>query len=526
MTNLNLKIFFSVLAISAATSCSRIQFKDVSAASQIDPQKKAEPTPFPSKPLNYVFEKELPLQSKNESFIQDTALDNTITLTFRAKDSEGFNINNVKKEDLLVDENQKNISDFSLTQDQQNIGKKVDVVIVLDVTNSMEETIQLVKEKVSGFVHQLEAKKWNSTLCLVTFRDDTVQTCSRIVEDDPRTPQNENLDYFLGELAKAKTKPSGDWDENQLKGLIDASEKTPWRDNAQRVEVLMTNSTFSYAPQNRGDAGDKAPTYEETVSVLSRKQINLFTVAPKAAGYSKAFSPQWSALHEIRGGSYFNFQKMLSGSVPLDQIFNSIIDRLATDYKLTYSSNTNGLDSELPLAQRLSRIQFKNSNAGSITLVQQSADWPSGTPEMRKKWKLSSPVSRMGLQKIYVNGVLVSKTDYSLDNSELIFKKAPKSQAQISIVYDTLDLEQSLSQFSFDFKSEADLLHSRWFINDEIIESAKLNVHFDANSNVWKIDFSKLTENDLMNYKVFSDRKLKIRLITDSSAEESLQVKH
>lgn len=519
MKNLKFKKIFYGLTLLIATSCSRTQFKD---ASQVVPGSNKSNSPaVPVKPNLFVFEKELSFKSLTESFLQEPSQDNQIEITFRAKDSEGFNLGNIKKEDLLVDENLKPVGNFILSLDQQNIGKKVDLVIVLDVTNSMEETILLVKSKVTGFVKQLEAKKWNSALCLVTFRDDTAQTCSRIVEDDPLTARNENLDFFLAELAKAKTIPSGDWDENQLKGLIDASEKTPWRDNAQRVQILMTNSTFSYAPQNRGDAGDKAPTYEETLSVLGKKQINLFTVAPKAPGYDKAFTASLPALHEMTGGSYFNFQKMINGSVPLDQIFNSIIDRLATDYKLTYSSEANSLDAELPLSQRSIRVQLKNTSQGQITVIGQKADWPTGRPELRKKWKLASQASPSGQRKVFVNGQLLGPADYSIDNAEIILKKAPRSKSIIQIVYDPLDLNQALPQFSLAFNSNADLTRARWLINDQFVDAGKLNIKFEPETNLWKIDFSKLSDGDIFFLEIYKNRKLKIRVTADSSIEES-----
>jgi len=494
-----------------ASSCSRIQFREVN----LDQNQKVSET-LPE--ITHVFEKNIQLRSTRERFVQETALDNQIEFVFSAQDSEGFNFSQIKKEDLAIAENNKVVSEFNFDFDQQNIGKKVDLVIVLDVSNSMEETILLVKEKVKGFVKTLEQKRWNSTLCLVTFRDHTVSTCTRLVEDDPKTAKNENLEYFLAELAKAKTKPSGDWDENQLRGLIDAAEKTPWRNNAQRVAVLMTNSTFNYAPNSKGDAGSDAPTYEETLSVLKKKQLQVFTVAPKAAGYDKAFSSDLSPLHRSRGGAYFNFSQMLNGRVPLDQIFQAIIDRLSTEYRVIYSCDGNALDPGLTLNSRQIRLALKSDPTIQFHLLRSNADWPQGRPELKKKWRLKSQALRSGIKTVKVNGKAISSSTYSVENSELHFAKAPSTQSSIEVEYDSSDLQQLLGKPTV-VKSNVNLKLARFAINGYEVPVEKLNLEHDS-KNLWFVDLSGLTESDLFELKVYPDRQLNLKIESASTIEE------
>jgi hypothetical protein len=426
-------LFISCLAL-ATLSCAKHEFQNVEGIAQSLPDVNTE-----------AFQKsqKTAYTAKQVRFTQDRFEKNRTQVLFQVFDRLGRGVMGLDETAFEARENGLDFQNFSIDSSSQNLGKKVDIVFVLDVTNSMEQIIQSVKSKVRDFAESFSNQKIDGTLCLVTFRDATVKKCLVLTADDPRTPNNENIDQFFEDVSNARTKPAGDWNENQLRGLIDAAVSTPWRDMAQRMAVLITNSPFSYAPGNTGNAGSNAPTYQATVDTLRDQGVTVFTIGPQnTKGYDKKFNDQLDSLHLINGGKYFQYSKVLSGEISMEDIFNQIIDAVAANYTLDYAvEDQTGLKPELPLQARAVTVRAKNPDYRVRTLSLRS-NQPNGRPELKKQFKLqrTARADQRNFQ-VRVQGQLVPA---DISETEVRFAQAPSAGSEIEVTYDPESLLETM----------------------------------------------------------------------------------
>lgn len=385
----------------------------------------------------YSHESIVPYKQKTDFFKQDQYEKNHTGISFEVIDSQGQSVSGLGKSDLEVFEEDTLVDQFDLSSSQQNLGQKADIVFVFDVTSSMQPTIDNAKAKVAEFVEDLRKQNIEAALCLVTFRDHTESKCEHIIENNPNTPQNENLDNFLTELSKISARGGGDTDENQLRALIDAARWTPWRTNSQKIAVLVTDAGFHYAPDNKGAAGGDAPTYEEAVRVVDAAGMMVFAIAPKKPGYNKPFD-KMPALPEISGGEYFNYTDMVRGKISMSSIFSRIVERISTYYSVSYfvEDQSSSLDPKKPLNIRKFKIKTKNNNY-RVRILSTRSNWPQGRPELRSEWKLSKkPRQKLDQLKIYVNGE-DWRAQATLVKDNVLFKVYPPQGADIEVSYDT-----------------------------------------------------------------------------------------
>jgi hypothetical protein len=421
------KILILISLIVVTTSCAKHTFENVTSE-------------MPETPLEDKFESFSKTQSTvyspmQVSFTQDQHDRNRTQVMFQVIDRLGRGVMGLTAADFEARENGVDFSRFTIDSSSQNLGKKVDIVFVLDVTNSMEQVIQEVKSKVRDFAESFRLQRVDGTLCLVTFRDSTVKKCLVLTQDNPNTPNNENIDQFFEDISAARTKPAGDWQENQLRGVIDAAVSTPWRDMAQRMAVLITNSNFSYSPGNTGNAGSNAPTYQDTVQTLIDRGVTVFTIGPRnTPGYDRRFSNQLDAMHAINNGKYYQYSKVLSGEIRMEDIFNQIIDAVAANYKLNYTVEEQpGLSPELPLHGRNVLVEAKNQEF-RVKKIATTSNQPNGRPELKRQFRLSRPARLV--QKSFRVRVAGQVVPAQINGTHVVFAEAPRQGAVIEASYD------------------------------------------------------------------------------------------
>lgn len=180
-----------------------------------------------------------------------------------------------------------------------SIRPPLDIVFVLDVTNSMDPQIQGVRNGVGQFVKALRDKELDVRIGLVAFRDilfDDVPFEILKFNGDPFTTDTK---VFAGEVGKLKAMGGGDDPESSLDAM-DKAASLPFRDNALRVLLLITDA----APQKKGNSLQMPAALKQ----LKAKKIDQVHLIVKQADL-----PSYQALQKMPGGfkgGYFDFEKV------------------------------------------------------------------------------------------------------------------------------------------------------------------------------------------------------------------------
>ncbi len=318
----------------------------------------------------------------------------------------------------------------------------------------MKAEINSIKENVRNFVSDLQNQLVHANLCLVTFKDDVENTCSKFVLDNPSTPENENIDYFLDQLNKVDVGGGGDPRENSLGGTLNAVKNTDWNVGSQRMVILFTDAYFWVQPIHRHEREAQfAPTYPEVLEAIEDKGANVFVVAPKAGGYSKNYF-KYPGMPQVSGGTWFNIKHLRKGQITIDGIFDYIRETIRTTYEIKYTAEENSLDPTLPIAMRQLTIESTETEKFvSIQLDDHQSNMPNGRPDLKDRFLLSgtSPVNEDTLL-VYLNGV--ETLDYRVENGYLIFPIPPTQGSRILAQYELGNLIDNVVTRPFVLKGD------------------------------------------------------------------------
>ncbi len=394
-----------------------------------------------------------PYSSKVETFKQDDLLENQVTLSFQAFKSDGDSLTSLNKNDFQLSENGQNINNFSFNS-KSSVVSKADIVFVIDKTGSMKDEINGVKENVRNFVNELRSVNILANLCLVTFNDRVQDECLSFQADDPSTPNNENLDDFLDRLERVSVTGGGDINENQLAGLISAAERTPWRSDAQRITILMTDEGFSHTG-NPGDAGSDARGYKETYDILKAQRVINYIVGPSIPGYSSPFSStpalaledNYFDIKELIENASFSFASEVGADSKKDlgDILTEIATSLSTVYTITYNVNQNNLNPNLKVSQRNVELDVVTHAGSRVVLKPLTATYPEGHPVRRSQWALRHEINSGNRAKVYVDEVKMSEINYSIDDQIITFNSPPEAGAFIKVIYASAKISGGLN---------------------------------------------------------------------------------
>lgn len=497
MKTATLQSILMILVTLTMAACAKHQFNE--SASTIDA-----PATFGQFEQNLFFKYEPAV----EVFDQDVLDFNKISASFEVLDSQGRNVNNLTEQDFDITENDQPVSKYKLSSSSNNLGTKADIVFILDVSSSMDSSIKQVKDRVRGFVDDMKAQNIQAQLCLVTFRDHTEKACTSVVQDNPETVVNENLEDFLNEVNKLKSSGGGDIEENQLRAIIDAATKTPWRSGAQRMAVMITDAAFHYAPDNAGDAKEDAPRYQDTSLAILNSQMMTFIVGPNKAGYSKNFSGL-PPLTSYSGGSYFSFDDIKNGKKTLGDVLQAVIQRIVTKYSVEYVVDDNSwLDPKLPVQWRKLKVKGKQNQSWSIKLDSLLSTLPLGRPEYRK----SFPLARRTFDpEVYINNLKVLPSEYSFQGTEIKFKQAPSAGVQVKVVYHPSDLREYLKTDVQVWPADLDLIALKVKLNGISVPVGRLQLIVDEQGQ-YTFDPSKIAFQEGDPYQIIKNGGLKVEV--------------
>ena len=389
-----------------------------------------------------------PLNYSEAAFEQIPNLTNEMTLMAYITQS-GAGARDLVKSDFVLSENSVGVSDFTVSKESSKKNQVVDIVFVVDVTGTMSEFIETAKQRLRQFILNSRAQGYHTRMCLSTFGDYTVKKCDRFFDNDPSGDMTQTNE-LISELAKLRAfKGAGqdpgwpDYDENPMRALIDASQ-APFRTDAQKFVILVTDAGFLYSPGNQGMIGDNAPQMSEVSKALEESQATVFGVTPSLPGYTSSFQGYQSIVDKSKG-EHFLFSDVIAGKVTLDQILSKIIDRINSTYRLTYIvDNIPNLDPTAPLDQRQVSLQLTSAQLGKIEDVKVSATFPTGKPQFIKNWKLSDQQIYKNDIQVTVNSTPVSGSHFSFSEGYIKFNSAPPASAKVKVRYLYADMYANL----------------------------------------------------------------------------------
>ncbi len=157
-----------------------------------------------------------------------------IDLIFKSQIEEtGQYLKDLSKENVFFYEDLMKIEDFTLGKDTSGGVNQADIIFVLDVTGSMSDEIDGVKENIVEFADSLSAQGVDFRLGMVTFLDE-VENIYDFTSNVQQFQQYVNQQYAHG---------GGDMPENSLEALM-AATQFDFRPMANRVFIWITDASY------------------------------------------------------------------------------------------------------------------------------------------------------------------------------------------------------------------------------------------------------------------------------------------
>lgn len=175
-----------------------------------------------------------------------------VSVRFSAsEEASGRYLFNLENENVFVYEDQTRIYDFSLIPDTTSGNNSVDVVFVLDVTGSMGDEINGVKDNLGAFAQNLDEQGVDYRLAMVTFLDE-VENIYDFTSD---------VNLFQTHIDAQYAHGGGDWKENSLEAIYTATQ-LQFRDSASREFIWITDAGYHV------NTGPTTLTVEDVVDAL------------------------------------------------------------------------------------------------------------------------------------------------------------------------------------------------------------------------------------------------------------------
>lgn len=264
--------------------------------------------------------------------------DGGVELDFGLTNQAGQPVGNITKDNVQVTEDGQPAKILYFRGVGQ--GRPVDIVFVLDVTESMQPYIDAVKQNIIDFVHDLQANNRDYRLGLVTFEDYVVSQYPDC-NCEYRNTMTSDVNKFIGWVGGLHATGGGDIPEDQLDGLAYAA-TLPFRPEAQGIVILVTDAPPHVAgdgPDREGDEAYRihhpdanADVTEETgpkVAALYQKDgLTLYAVAPPPF-----IAPEYAGIVQATHGKLYN---IVTEENRFSDLVREIGHSIATEYSLTY----------------------------------------------------------------------------------------------------------------------------------------------------------------------------------------------
>jgi hypothetical protein len=264
--------------------------------------------------------------------------DGGVQLDFGLTDSNGNPVGNLRPDNVKVfeDGKQAKILDFRGVGQ----GRPVDIVFVMDVTESMQPYIDAVKQNIISFAQDLAANNRDYRLGLVTFEDYVISKYPDC-NCPYRSAMTSDVHQFIDWVSGLHAGGGGDIPEDQLDALAYAA-SFPFRPEAEGIIILVTDAP----PHHAGDGSeytqhdqayhDHHPgntqvtdlTGDATAALLKKNGLTLYAVAPPPF-----IAPEYQKIVDETHGRSYN---IITEEGHFAELVRQIGHSIATQYSLTY----------------------------------------------------------------------------------------------------------------------------------------------------------------------------------------------
>jgi hypothetical protein len=264
--------------------------------------------------------------------------DGGVQLDFGLTDQNGNPVGSLHPDNVKVFEDGKEAKIIDFRGVGQ--GRPVDIVFVLDVTESMQPYIDAVKQNVIAFAQDLQANSRDYRLGLVTFEDYVVSAypdCNCAY----RNSFTSDVKQFTDWVGTLHAGGGGDIPEDQLDALAYAA-KFPFRPEAEGIIIIVTDAPPHHDGDGSADtAHDQAFWDHHTHGVqvtdltgakvaeqLKKNGLTLYGVVPPPF-----IAPEYQEIVDATHGRSYN---IITEEGRFASLVREIGHSIATEYSLTY----------------------------------------------------------------------------------------------------------------------------------------------------------------------------------------------
>ena len=296
--------------------------------------------------------------------------DGGVDLNFGLTDNDGQPVGNLKPDNVKVFEDGKEAKIIDFRGVGQ--GRPVDIIFVLDVTESMQPYIDTVKQNVIQFAQDLSANNRDYRLGLVTFEDYVVSKypdCNCAY----RNTFTSDVHQFTDWVGSLHAGGGGDIPEDQLDALAYAA-SFPFRPKAEGIIIIVTdapphtkgdNSRYTqhdqaYHDHHSADTDVTDETGDEVAANLKKNGLTLYAVVPPPF-----IAPQYQQIVDATHGKSYN---IITEEGRFGSLVREIGHSIATEYSLTYRTPRpieDGTDRSVEL-----RVDYGGNSGGATTSYQ------------------------------------------------------------------------------------------------------------------------------------------------------------
>ncbi len=296
--------------------------------------------------------------------------DGGVELNFGLTDKSGQPVGNLKPENVKVfeDGKQAKIIDFRGVGQ----GRPVDIVFVMDLTESMQPYIDAVKQNVIQFAQDLSANNRDYRLGLVTFEDFVVSKYPDC-NCPYRNSFTSNVHTFTDWISSLHAGGGGDIPEDQLDALAYAA-SFPFRPQAEGIIIIVTDAPPHFKGDNsRYTQHDQAyhdhhgldtdvtdETSADVAATLKKNGLTLYAVVPPPF-----IAPQYQEIVDATHGKSYN---IVTEEGRFASLVREIGHSIATEYSLTYRTPRpieDGTNRSVEL-----QVEYGGSSGGATTSYQ------------------------------------------------------------------------------------------------------------------------------------------------------------